>query len=424
MIKKNYKHNLIKRFNDDIFFFLVKDYFKVQKYKISFIFLYLNWIKYIYLFNFIKHYNHIKGISFLRLWRIFNIFFIKKININYIEFIVRNILQNEENKNILEENDNYLNFLNDKKSFHKKILFKKKSNLSFFFNRKNRLFKRTLYKKKRIYKKWHINFKYKVIKNIKLSLKKIFLIYNFFLNNKDALWKKWKKNLRISLSLKFHNNIFRKYGILNKWKNKNLLKKNNSMKKSKIKNNYFLNFDFDFNKRPRRKFIRRPRTLYGQFLWKRFKVQFFYNLSKKDLKKYCNLSYRKRGNVLSIFILYLESRLDLILFRSNISNSVKESSQLILHKNVLVNDKIITKRNYRVKMNDIISFKNTMFIKKNILKKFSKFNIFFSVPSYLEVNYKTLNIMFINNIIKPEKIPYSFKFTGFDLNSILFYYYN
>ena len=52
---------------------------------------------------------------------------------------------------------------------------------------------------------------------------------------------------------------------------------------------------------------------------------------------------------ISIFIELFEQRLDVIIYRSHFVASITEARQLILHKNVKVNNKIVTKNSYILK---------------------------------------------------------------------------
>lgn len=50
----------------------------------------------------------------------------------------------------------------------------------------------------------------------------------------------------------------------------------------------------------------------------------------------------------------LESRLDCLLYRYNITDSILQSRQLITHKLIFVNYKLVNSSNYQCKLNDII----------------------------------------------------------------------
>jgi ribosomal protein S4 len=131
------------------------------------------------------------------------------------------------------------------------------------------------------------------------------------------------------------------------------------------------------------------------------------------------------GDILHQFIMLLECRLDTLLYRSGMVASIFEARQLINHKNVLVNNNIITKRSYVINNTDIVMFVPFFLSKKkkDILSRIYKHGFVFYPPVYLEVNYKFFMILFLFDILKAQQVPFNFKLTGYDINNILYYYY-
>jgi len=72
----------------------------------------------------------------------------------------------------------------------------------------------------------------------------------------------------------------------------------------------------------------------------------FKKLSKKDNKI----------NTYRNFVITLESRLDINLLRLRFVRTIFQSKQLINHKKIKVNNKIISKPNFLLKSGDVISF--------------------------------------------------------------------
>lgn len=97
-------------------------------------------------------------------------------------------------------------------------------------------------------------------------------------------------------------------------------------------------------------------------------------LRKKYLKKLVRstLNEFKSSNTYATVLLIekLESRLDTALCRAYFSYSFNNARQLILHKKVYVNGKIITHNSYLLKKGDLITLEQTAFkfISFNILK--------------------------------------------------------
>lgn len=124
---------------------------------------------------------------------------------------------------------------------------------------------------------------------------------------------------------------------------------------------------------------------------------FYGGLKKKYLKKtiyskgFTKNSNDFRQNILRVF----ESRLDVVLFRSKFSLSVKGSSQLILHGHVLVNGNIVRNKSYVLKTNDVIEIARNTKSRSLIKKNLDRSNFWPIPPKHLLINYKTLQILFV-----------------------------
>ncbi len=94
------------------------------------------------------------------------------------------------------------------------------------------------------------------------------------------------------------------------------------------------------------------------------------NLSNTEIKKTLLETKKLHGNNSDNLLLLLESRLDIILYRSLFFSSIQFARQSIRNNEVLVNSKCVNIFSYKVKPADIISVKpkNKKFIAKNILK--------------------------------------------------------
>lgn len=123
-------------------------------------------------------------------------------------------------------------------------------------------------------------------------------------------------------------------------------------------------------------------------------------LPKKYLKAQMNQIYRskKPRNPNQICTEFFESRLDSVLYRAKFCKSVRSARQLILHKHVKVNGVIERNKDYILKKGDLITFdlKQIKSIKKNLQEKFHDcpdFVLWPLPPTYLHINYKTLEII-------------------------------
>ena len=105
--------------------------------------------------------------------------------------------------------------------------------------------------------------------------------------------------------------------------------------------------------RSRKKFSER-----GRQLRETQKIKFIFGLSSKQLKNYFRKAVKKTGNTASFLCQYLEKRLDNIIYRLGFTQTRSAARQLISHKHIKVNDKLVNISSYQVGINDIVTFSN------------------------------------------------------------------
>jgi ribosomal protein S4 len=169
-------------------------------------------------------------------------------------------------------------------------------------------------------------------------------------------------------------NVHNKQKLLNfkkkKWKKlirhyKNRLKKYRKFK-PKDQNRYFV------TKYPNKGTA--YKKLYRDTLYENKKFGLFYGgLNKKILKKRTKTILTKTKNYTNLNMLLMENfenRLDVILYQSKFSPTVKTARQLIIHGKVLVNNKIVKNKSYILKTGDLVKIdpKDYRIIKRNIQK--------------------------------------------------------
>ena len=125
---------------------------------------------------------------------------------------------------------------------------------------------------------------------------------------------------------------------------------------------------------------------------KQFKV-FYGFLKNKNFLKIVKKSQQKGGmNLLN----YLESRLDVILVRSNFTLSLKNAQQLISHGYISVNKKLIKTKSFRVKKGDKITVNPTA---HKLIEYYILNSLMWPLPpKYLQTDYKIFQIIVIEDI--------------------------
>jgi ribosomal protein S4 len=151
---------------------------------------------------------------------------------------------------------------------------------------------------------------------------------------------------------------------------------------------------------------RRVKTLrysYRAQLFTRQKLKIYYgnlpnallkNLCKKALVKSKLKSAKKKAS--EFLLLSLESRLDIVLYRSYFALSVNSARQLIIHGNILINYKKITLSNFILKQGDLVQITDNG--KQLIAKNIRKSIVWPLPPAHLEISFKTLSFYFIENM--------------------------
>jgi len=169
---------------------------------------------------------------------------------------------------------------------------------------------------------------------------------------------------------------------------------------------------------------------YGNSLKKNFlnnlltkqKLSLFYGrLQNKKIKKLILSAKSNKNKKLmpsELFINSLENRIDTILYRSHFVCSIREARLLIQHKHVFINSKVVTSSSLSLNRGDILTLskKGSKIAKLNVFKS----NLWPLPPEFLQINYKTFQISFLDNLYKPSlSILYPF---WLNLNSVLNYY--
>jgi small subunit ribosomal protein S4 len=101
---------------------------------------------------------------------------------------------------------------------------------------------------------------------------------------------------------------------------------------------------------------RRPRaTVYGTQLREKQKLRRIYGVLEKKFRAYYAEAARVKGSTGEILLTLLESRLDNVVYRMGFGSTRSESRQLVSHKGILVNGKVVNIPSYQVQPGDVVS---------------------------------------------------------------------
>nr|QFS20163.1 ribosomal protein S4 [Hedyotis ovata] len=88
------------------------------------------------------------------------------------------------------------------------------------------------------------------------------------------------------------------------------------------------------------------------------KLRFHYGLTERQLVKYVRIAGKAKGSTGRVLLQLLEMRLDNILFRLGMASTIPAARQLVNHRHILVNGRIVDIPSYRCKPRDIITAKD------------------------------------------------------------------
>nr|AWI70510.1 ribosomal protein S4 [Leuconotis anceps] len=140
------------------------------------------------------------------------------------------------------------------------------------------------------------------------------------------------------------------------------------------------------------------------------KLRFHYGLTERQLLKYVRIAGKAKGSTGQVLLQLLEMRLDNILFRLGMASTIPAARQLVNHRHILVNGRIVDIPSYRCKPRDIITAKDEQ-KSKALLQKSLDSSPHEELPSHLILQpfqYKGL----VNQIIDS-------KWLGLKINELL-----
>ena len=146
------------------------------------------------------------------------------------------------------------------------------------------------------------------------------------------------------------------------------------------------------NKKSRRKNTRANRKVseYGLQLREKQKAKFIYGVQEKPFRNMYEKAERMQGLVGTNLMVMLELRLDNIIFRLGLARTRREARQVVTHRHVLVNGKIVNIPSYKVSVGDVIEIKE----KSKSLQRFkdiTEANKGITVPAWLEGDAEKLS---------------------------------
>nr|WGO00010.1 small ribosomal protein subunit 4 [Aongstroemia longipes] len=140
------------------------------------------------------------------------------------------------------------------------------------------------------------------------------------------------------------------------------------------------------------------------------KLRFHYGITERQLLNYVRIARKAKGSTGQVLLQLLEMRLDNVIFRLGMAPTIPGARQLVNHKHILVNDRIVNIPSYRCKPQDFITIKDRQKSQAMIIKNVD-FSQKYKVPNHLTFNSLEKKGL-VNQILDQESI-------GLKINELL-----
>lgn len=128
---------------------------------------------------------------------------------------------------------------------------------------------------------------------------------------------------------------------------------------------------------------------YSIRLQEKQKLRYNYGLTEKQLFSYVKEARRLKGSTGSVLIQLLEMRLDNIVYRLGIGNTIPASRQIVNHGHIYLNGKKVTIPSFQCSPNDVIEVRNKV-TSQELAKQYLEKPSYNTVPQYLEFEKEKL----------------------------------
>ena len=136
------------------------------------------------------------------------------------------------------------------------------------------------------------------------------------------------------------------------------------------------------------RFSRRERNAseYAVQLREKQRARRMYGVSEKQFNKYYEQATKKKGITGMILFQLLERRLDNIVYRMGFGSSRRMGRQMVRHRHITVNGRIVDVPSYRVQANDVIEVKEKSKKIAEIRDSANSASVRARIPAWIETN--------------------------------------
>lgn len=139
---------------------------------------------------------------------------------------------------------------------------------------------------------------------------------------------------------------------------------------------------------------KRPRMSdYATQLREKQKMRRIYGILERQFRNYYARAAKKKGSTGGNLLTILESRLDNVVYRMGFASTRAEARQLVSHKAILVNNKVLNIPSYQVQLGDVVSIRESA---KNQLRIKDALQVSeqYGFPAWVEVDVQKMQGIF------------------------------
>ena len=130
---------------------------------------------------------------------------------------------------------------------------------------------------------------------------------------------------------------------------------------------------------------RRKHTDYGLGLIEKQKLRYYYGLMERQFRGVYEKALKRRGVTGEQMLQILETRLDNVVYHLGLANTRAAARQMVGHGHIQVNGRKVSIPSYSLRVNDIITVKNTN-VSRQLATKNLEVSTSRAVPDWLSLN--------------------------------------
>ena len=128
----------------------------------------------------------------------------------------------------------------------------------------------------------------------------------------------------------------------------------------------------------------RTASEYGKQMVAKQCFKWYYCVREKQFRRIFHNALRKKGNTVDNLIGLLESRLTAVVYNSGLVPTIFTAKQLVSHKHVLVNNRVVNIASYQVNDGDVVQLRDSSKNLPQVLQAIASKER--EVPAYLQVD--------------------------------------